>query len=376
MSTAQEHVPGQDGPRACRAEERAELLDLVNLVFRTSQGKPPSIETDYPHIYRESNLENVRVIRADGGIRASVATLVMPIACGEARLDTVGVNCTTTDPEWQGRGLGGMLMRDIESCARGAGRDFVYLAAGVPEWYRRFGFEDGGCLLTYHLNRGNVGLLPDPSGLEIDSGLEQYVGDLHRIHRDDQLGIVRDEEDALLILARTSPALFVAKRGGNVEAYVLVRESEKLVIEHGGPPQQVAALLRVVFESVDALNEGRSSTRRGADGKVELRSYLSVEANPMQEGLVSLLDGLGLPVSRNAWRMLQLLDPVSILKKLGLPDIEVSARGDDFALRAGQRKESFSRRQLVKVIFGPERISDIAGDRLPVPLYTPTTDHV
>lgn len=365
-----------DGPRACRLEELEELLELVNFVFRTSSGRLPTIATDYPHIYRESNLENVRVIGVDGTLRASLGTWSMQIALGDVRLNTLGVNAVTTHPDWRGRGFGELLMRDVEGRAQRAGCDLIHLSAGVPEWYRKLDYEDGGCQLTYTLNRGNVGFLPGADELEIDSGLERYLEDLHRIHTNDQLGAVREPDDLPLVLGRTSPHLYVAKRGGNVEAYVLVREAEKLVIEHGGAADLVAPLLGVVFERVDNVNEGRSTTRRGADHQVELKSHLTVEVSPLQSGLVALLDQIGIPVSRHSWHMVQLLYPSSIFDKLGMSDITVSKREDDFLVQAGERAESYSRRQLVKLIFGPERISDIAGDRLPVPLFTPATDHV
>jgi len=365
-----------DGPRACRLEELEELLELVNFVFRTSSGRLPTIATDYPHIYRESNLENVRVIGVGGALRASLGTWSMQIALGDVRLNTVGVNAVTTHQDWRGRGFGELLMRDVERRERRAGSDLVHLSAGVPEWYRKLDYEDGGCQLTYTLNRGNVEFLPRPEELEIDSGLEGYLEDLHRIHTNDRLGAVRDRRDLALIVGRTSPQLYVAKRAGSVEAYVLVREAEKLVIEHGGAAELVAPLLGAVFERIDKVNEGRSTTRRGGDHQVELKSHLTVEVSPLQSGLVALLDRIGIPVSRHSWHMVQLLDPATILEKLGIRDVTVAKRGDKFLVQAGERAESYSRRQLVKLIFGPERISDIAGDRLPLPLFTPATDHV
>ncbi len=39
-------------------------------------------------------------------------------------------------------------------------------------------------------------------------------------------------------------------------------------------------------------------------------------------------------------------------------------------------EEALTRRMLVKALFGPERVTEVAGDRLPVPLSTPSTDHV
>ena len=79
-----------DGPRACRSDELEELLELVNFVFRTSHGRAPTIATDYPHIYRESNLENLSVIGIDGALRACLGVWPMEIAAGDISLQTVG----------------------------------------------------------------------------------------------------------------------------------------------------------------------------------------------------------------------------------------------------------------------------------------------
>ncbi len=246
----------------------------------------------------------------------------------------------------------------------------------MPEWYRRFGFEDGGCLLSYELNRGNVGLLPDPRGLEVRTGLDRYAADLHRIHSTDRAGTVRREEDVPVIVGRTSPELFVAERRGRVVAYAVVQPASRLVKEHGGQPELVAALLRAVYALVDAVNQGRSTTERDDQERVDLTSELQVEVIPQQTGLVALLDRIGIPVTRAPWHMLQLIDPAEILRKLGLNDVTVHTRGDRFVLSGPDGEEVLSRRMLVKALFGPERVTAVAGDRLPVLLSTPSTDHV
>ena len=146
--------------------------------------------------------------------------------------------------------------------------------------------------------------------------------------------------------------------------------------EHGGPPELVAALLRAVYARVDAVNEGRSTTARDDRDRVDLTSGLQVEVIPQQAGLIALLDRIGVPVARAPWHMLQLIDPAAVLRKLGLNDVAVSRRGDLFVLSGPGGEEALTRRMLVKALFGPERVTEVAGDRLPVPLSTPSTDHV
>ncbi len=365
-----------DGPRACKPEELDELLELVNGIFRTNQGKPPSILTDYPHIYRASNLDNIRVIRIDGAIRASVSHSPREIAAGPHTFKAIGVNCTTCHPDWRKQGLGAMLMKDTADRAGETGCDLVNLSAGYPEWYRRFDYEDGGCLLTYSINRGNVDLLPTLDGFEVDSGFERYLDAVHEIHLREKWGVIRNREDERLVLAKEPAEIFVAIQRSRVVAYAYYRTQSRILMEHGGPAEVVAGLVREIFHRVDAETAGVSTSTRDSSFTPLLQPEMLVEANPLQPKLTTLLDEVGFPFRRAAWNMLYLIDPAGLVAKLGPDDLEVWEQDGLFTLRRSDREERYSRRQMVKVLFGPERVTDICGDQLPIPIYTPTTDHV
>jgi GNAT superfamily N-acetyltransferase len=369
--------PNVDGPRACREQELPELLDLVNYVFRTMHGRPPSIATDYPQIYNPDNLEYVRIIKAEGRIRASVGMYPSPIICGGITLQSAGINCTTTHPDWRRRGFGGMIMRDAYRTAKEGGADIVHLSPGVPEWYRKYDLEYGGNLYTYHLDRGNVDVLPALKSSKVDAGLDKYGEQIHDIHRAERIGNLRTFEQTKLVLPRVPAELYVAQEGGTALAYLFVREDNHLCIEHGGPPDLVAGLLREVFHRRDEANQGLPASKRDKDtNRAVLNPRLELQTNPQHAGLVALLDGLGIPVERKAWHMIYLTDPQSLPGKLGLDHIRVAETDDQFVVESGGKRETFSRLQLTKLFFGPERISDIAGAPLPIPIYTPNTDHV
>ena len=366
-----------DGPRACRKDELSELLELVNYVFRVIHGRPPSIESDYPQIYNPDNLEYVRVIKAEGRIRASVGMYPSAIAAGDITLNSAGINCTTTHPDWRRKGFGGLLMRDAYSVADAQGADFVHLSPGVPEWYRKYDLEYGGCSFTYLLDRGNVDVLPQLSGAVIDSGFETYIEQVQAIHLSERVGNIRSLEQTLVVLPRVKAELFVAQVKGAVKAYVYIRNDNNQCIEHGGPAEMVAALLRQVFHIRDEANAGLPTSKRDEQKNVAiLNPKISLLTNPLHRKVVNLFDGLGVPVERTPWHMIYLTNPARLLRKLGLGDIRVTESEGKFVLERGRKKETFNRRQLTKLIFGPERISDLAPDRLPIPIFTPRTDHV
>ena len=138
----------------------------------------------------------------------------------------------------------------------------------------------------------------------------------------------------------------------------------------------VAGLVREIFHRIDAETAGVSTSTRGSSFTPLLQAEMFLEANPLQPKLTALLDKVGIPRVRSAWNMLYLIDPTGLVAKLGPEDLEVWDQDGLFTLRRGDREERYSRRQMVKVLFGPERVTDICGNKLPIPIYTPTTDHV
>ena len=83
-----------------------------------------------------------------------------------------------------------------------------------------------------------------------------------------------------------------------------------------------------------------------------------------------------MPAESRPWHMIHLTDPARLFQKLGLDEIRVKESEGEYSLEWKGRRERFSRRQLTKLLFGPERISEIGSDRLPIPVFVPSTDHV
>ena len=62
-----------DGPRACEKTELPEVIALVDGALR--EGIDQSILTDYPLVYLDKNLENIRILKVGGEIAAVVPVL-------------------------------------------------------------------------------------------------------------------------------------------------------------------------------------------------------------------------------------------------------------------------------------------------------------
>ena len=64
------------------------------------------------------------------------------------------------------------MINDAAHLAEQGDLDLIHLAGGVPDWYRKFGYEQAGSRYRYHFDRGNVELLPKLD-CEVVTGVEE-----------------------------------------------------------------------------------------------------------------------------------------------------------------------------------------------------------
>ncbi len=362
-----------DGPRACRAEELPELLELVNYVFRTSQGRPPDIGDAYRHIYCEENLELVRLICIDGAIRASVGLFPFELAAGQHTFSALGLNCTTCHPDWRRRGLGALLMDDAAHLAEQKSLDMIHLAGGVPEWYRHLGYEQAGSRYLYHFDRGNIGLLP-PLDCEVVTELVGHIEQMHALFLAQRSGNMRSLHNTRQSFARYPGELLAAQQDGELKAY-LYADFDNLVLECAGEPAElIAGLTHELFDRRDRENEGASTTGRDEKYRVLRNVVVSLEVSPLRTDLTALLDGLGIPCERNYWHMVRVTDPPDLAGKIGFEGTIEAAGEDAFVVATENGEQTMTRGAISRLLFGPERFP--LRTQPPIPLFAPGTDHV
>ncbi|MTJ83047.1 MAG: N-acetyltransferase [Telmatospirillum sp.] len=126
-----------------REEDVAALRPLITRAFETM-----------PH----SRHTESRVVDALRGARALTLSLIAfhgntpvghiafsPISIGGEESTWFGVGPLSVLPEWQGRGIGSLLMRTgLDRIARLGGRGCILV--GDPGYYRRFGYRSVSCL--------------------------------------------------------------------------------------------------------------------------------------------------------------------------------------------------------------------------------------
>lgn len=145
-----------DGPVSIKAEEREELLDLLNLVFRSDGG---DMGHDYPRHLGLNNRDNIRVIKMSGRIVSHVATTVRPVNLGGIQTKVAGIGAVATHPEARGHRLASLLMKDaiLRSVQQGAD---IMLISGDEGIYRRLHAVECGRFKHVVVGKESVALFP------------------------------------------------------------------------------------------------------------------------------------------------------------------------------------------------------------------------
>lgn len=354
LSAEEEHV---EGPRACGLYEVAATLDLLNQVFFPEE---PRMGQVLPHVATEENREQMRIIKVNGRVVAHTGLYVSEIATGRGTLRLGGLWSVCCHPDYRRRGLGEQCMRDAMSHMQNLGCDLGYLGTGIDAWYRKFGWEYAGRGYTFELNRSNVGLLPELADAQVIEGPWRDLSEMLALHEQDGLGCLRRPEIFAALLGRHETECYTAGRGEELLAYVLVHGAT--LIEHARSPEAAAGLIRHVFYRRDDPDLPTSTSSR--PGRMEVATPASAK------GLAGLLAGLRLPCHYGHQSMMWVANLESLLEKLGLAsEITCQETAQGVILRRGPEQVELTRQELVKLLFGPERVADFADDLFPLEFY-------
>jgi hypothetical protein len=355
-----------DGPRACRDHELPMVLDLTNLVMRVDAGRPPTYGHDWPHVYSPANLANVRVLFRDGELASSIAIFPTTARVAAAELRVGGINGVVTHPELRNQSAAGLVLRDCHRKMLEDGCDLALLSTVIVDWYRRFGWELGALQQTFVLDRNTIRYLPTIPDLEVAVAGAADRAALRALHEREPLGARRAAELWPILLGRPLVTAYVARQRDRVVAYAVV--SGDAVIESGGPGGLAAVLVAELYRRRDDPAVSTSTYERGRAPRLPTLR-LRVHLPPGDDGLGAYLQRLGVPGQLDYLGMIRILNARQLLGKLA-PRVVVEREEEDaVTLRDGAEVLTLSRRDLVKLCLGPERITAFASDVLPAPFF-------
>ncbi len=237
------------GPLGCTKTELPELIDMVNAVFRPDGAQ--NIFTDYPLVYGDENLANIRLIRVGGAIAAEVPFLAWPVEHAGCRIKVGIISATATHADHRMRGHG---LRCLNSCVQRMtelGVDLSVLWTRVPtfRFYHHAAYEavgDQGA--TFDCTRADAARFGD-GGHTIatyDPNTRQFLANIQSLHTSGPTGIVRTTEQAATLLALPRLKTLLALRENQPAAYLCVSASSNKagIIEGAGDPPALETLMQ------------------------------------------------------------------------------------------------------------------------------------
>lgn len=322
-----------EGPRECRKNELQETLTLLDLIFHSNRRRRMGLY--YPYAYGEKNLQNMRIITADGKIVSHAAIYPRFVSTADGLILKVGcIGGVATHAEHRKKGYATAILNDCIDIMRNEDYDISILWANVPGFYRKLGWELAGREFCFYLNEGNVFLLKSHRNkMSLDNEISDYSG-IQKIYEKNVLRSQRQLTDYPMLFNRQRN--FFCYRNPEVTAYILIDDGNS-VLEYGGDFSLVTSILKELIE-------------------LKQFSSLKVFTSSKQDNLSNHLEQLGVPMSSWYSGMIRVINEKKFLKRFSAETIH-----------------SQSLTGLSKLLFGPEKMP---RESEPFTFYLWQSEHV
>lgn len=309
-------------------------------------------------------------MRFNGRVVSSVAIYPTRVKTPLGTIRVGGINAFVTHPDHRRRGAGEAVLLDAHAKMASDGLHVALLSTLIQDYYRKYGWESAGRQRVFTFDRGNVGLLPDASAYEVSSDWLPIREEAHRLSAANDHGAIRSLDRFTYLARRKFGQVMVARRSQRVVAYAGVTGTA--VREYGGAAADVLALLRHVFSEIDDPSVRTSERPAGQRATVEMTVTAPAAAGAVADRLLNL----GIPNNLEYMGMLRVLDGAGLLKTLGVPIVAEATDEAGWILYRDSERAALSAREFVKLVFGPERVSDVGGSAFPIPFYQWPADRV
>lgn len=335
-----------DGPRAPHETEIPNVIRFLDSNLRPEGSW--SITTEYPIAFSEANRNNIRIITENEEVlaHAVVRPMIIKTPAGLFKIAGLGSVVTSTD-----RRNEGLSTKTIESCleaARAHGCDFAILWTNLYDFYRRMGFELAGNELSVVLDRD---MTAGEAGLKFLESGKIAPEAIHRLYAQHTVTSLRTIDETRKYLQIPNSRVYTAwDANGALKAYAIEGKGADLdgyVHEWGGGVQALLSLFAHI----------RSSQKR----------TITIIIPGHSQNLVRAFQERGLRINEGFLGMIKILNVQNLFMKikrhargLGVQDLVLDYTNGTYYMGAGTNVfMTDSERDVVRLIFGPQRPSEI-----------------
>jgi GNAT superfamily N-acetyltransferase len=273
-----------EGPRGCTRAELPELVELINDIFRS--GIDQNVLTDYPLVYREKNLPNLRLVKSRGQIVSKVAFVPWSVDHEGCRFRIGIVSLVGTHPEHRHKGYGLRCMESAITCMNEQDIALSVLWTVVPtfEFYNHVRYQAVSQQgWTYSLSHADAAIFKNHGETieTYDPDSRSHLQDIQGLRESHTPGIQRDHSQTAALLALGRQKTIVARCDNRVTAYLTVSLSANKpgIIEAVGDAKSIETLVHHALSttSEDDMRTMKTFVHRYADPLGDLLNRKLVE---------------------------------------------------------------------------------------------------
>ena len=331
------------------------------------EGSDQTMLADYPLVYLNSNLDNIRVFKSNGRVVSVVPFLPRPVTIDDCSFSIGIISPTATYPEHRRKGYGlGCLNSCIERMNQvGCELSVLWTQVATFPFYECGAFQAVSYQgWTYACRREDALLFQDNGEkiIQYDPATKLHLEDIGRIHRQNIFGVDRNLEEQKLLFGLPKMKTLIALKQNTPVGYLMIsRASNKHgLIEAGG---ETSALETLVHRALSGLEPEES-----------IEAYDNLTRTGLGAVLQSRISDRRLLYEKSM--MIRINQPTSFLRRIGswiekrnagvnrefslyLTDAEeqISLRFTDAGLQLGRERLNnhleTTRRELTSWVFGP-----------------------
>ncbi|MEW6073604.1 MAG: GNAT family N-acetyltransferase [Planctomycetota bacterium] len=218
----------------------ASALALMERVLR--DGDP--LAAEYPLVFDARFSGRILALGDGGEVRSACATLVRDFVVPGGTIRGGLIGSVSTQPEWQGHGLGTRLLVEAEAKLQAQGCVFALLWGEDPRFYLARGYCPVGAEEDFVVPSALVPALPAGAARPLAPSDAAAVHALYERH---PVRLVRTAAETAALLACPGMTSLVLERDGGVVAYACRGRGGDLaeaIHEWGGSDEDVLALVR------------------------------------------------------------------------------------------------------------------------------------
>ncbi|HOJ10454.1 MAG TPA: GNAT family N-acetyltransferase [Clostridiales bacterium] len=253
-----------EGPRAAKVSELPLVERLSNEVFRTYDDDGQTMFQEFPDLFCEENIDNVRVIFEDGKPVSNMNYVIRPVSIYGCSINAASLGAVATLKDYRGHGYASSLLDDCVSRMYNDGVD-VLIISGDRRLYRNIGSTQAGLMYMYQIKDNDISKIDfneyNIRELNIKECSQDDLYNLANLYKQENVRFVRYYDKFYELLdsrkfmrkktAQKKVVVVESKEGLEAYFYMVVEGNEGTLYDCAGSRELIIKACKILLEKYD-----------------------------------------------------------------------------------------------------------------------------